>query len=140
MADQFMTSFSAHEFDAVHVVYMKFETNSRQTPEIMQLLPLEPSAQESGSKDETGKISYEFTPGEDELLNDLLPRAVKTSLFQAYNDAVVSEQVMRMIAMKSASDNATSLGRTLKRDYNRARQAKITTELTEIVSGAAALE
>ncbi len=140
IAEQFMGSFSAHDFDTVHVVYMKFETTSRQKPEVMQLLPLEPSSPEAGSDDEAGKISYEFTPGEAELLNDLLPRAVKTALFQAYNDSVVSEQVMRMIAMKSASDNATSLGRTLKRDYNRARQAKITTELTEIVSGAAALE
>jgi len=66
--------------------------------------------------------------------------AVKTALFQAFNDAVVSEQIMRMVAMKAATENAKDLGRTLKRDFNRARQSQITTELTEIIAGAAALE
>ena len=104
--------------------------------EIQQLLPLQaPESDESG----VSASMYEFTPDEATLLNDLLPRAIRTSLFQSYDDAVVSEQIMRMIAMKAATDNASSLGRTLKRDYNRARQARITTELTEIVSGAAAL-
>jgi F-type H+-transporting ATPase subunit gamma len=83
---------------------------------------------------------YDYSPGARELMDELLPRCVEVSLFQAANDAVVSENVMRMVAMKAASDNAGGLGRTLKRNYNRARQARITTELTEIVSGAAALE
>ena len=107
----------------------------------MQLLPMqieEVVAEESA--DVGSSLSYEFSPSVESILSELLPRAVKTSLFQAINDAIVSEQVMRMIAMKAASDNATGLGRTLKRDFNRARQSKITTELTEIVSGAAALE
>jgi F-type H+-transporting ATPase subunit gamma len=78
-------------------------------------------------------------PSPEELMNELLPRSVKVSLFQAYLDAVVSENVMRMVAMKAATDNAGGLGRTLKRNYNRARQARITTELNEIVSGAQAL-
>ena len=140
IADRFMEQYIAGEFDAVYVVYMRFESNSRQIPEVMQLLPLQPPAPEETEEEGAAKVSYEFTPGEEELLNDLLPRAIRTALFQAYNDAVVSEQIMRMIAMKSATDNASDLGRTLKRDFNRARQAKITTELTEIVSGAAALE
>ena len=107
----------------------------------MQLLPMqieEVLAEET--TDTASNLSYEFSPSVESILSELLPRAVKTSLFQAINDAIVSEQVMRMIAMKAASDNATGLGRTLKRDFNRARQSKITTELTEIVSGAAALE
>ena len=83
---------------------------------------------------------YDFRPSAEVLLNDLLPKSVKVSLFQALNDSVVSENVMRMVAMKAATDNASGLGRTLKRNFNRARQAKITTELTEIISGAAALE
>jgi F-type H+-transporting ATPase subunit gamma len=136
IADRYMDLFVAGEVDAVHVAYMRFESNSRQIPEIQQLLPLEaPTGDDAGEK----SSMYEFTPDEASLLNDLLPRAVRTSLFQSFNDAVVSEQIMRMIAMKAATDNAAGLGRTLKRDYNRARQAKITTELTEIVSGAAAL-
>ncbi len=136
IADSYMDRFVAGEIDTVRIAYMRFESNSRQIPEIQQLLPMEtPEGGESGG----GSEMYEFTPDEESLLNSLLPQAVRTSLFQAYNDAVVSEQIMRMIAMKAATDNANSLGRSLKRDYNRARQAKITTELTEIVSGAAAL-
>ena len=64
----------------------------------------------------------------------------KTVLFQAFNDAVVSEQIMRMIAMKAATENAKDFARLLKQKFNRARQSQITTELTEIISGVAALE
>jgi F-type H+-transporting ATPase subunit gamma len=114
---------------------MRFVSNARQIAEAVQLLPLSmPQAAQGASTS-----SYEFSPGAGEILDDLLPRSVKVSLFQAFNDAIVSENVMRMVAMKAATDNASGLGRTLKRNYNRARQARITTELTEIVSGAAAL-
>ena len=147
VADEMIRRFSDGEFGSVKVVYMRFESNSRQVPEVMQLLPMrfdEPEAAGEEPVSEPGapsdEVVYEFSPSVEEILSELLPRAVKTSLFQAVNDAVVSEQVMRMIAMKAASDNAKGLGRTLKRDFNRARQGKITTELTEIVSGAAALE
>ena len=81
----------------------------------------------------------EFSPGAPELLDSLLPAAVRALLFQAFNDAVVSEHVARMVAMKSATDNAGKAGKRYTRVYNRARQAQITTELTEIISGAAAL-
>ena len=139
IADDLMDRFISGELASVKIAYMRFESNSRQIPEIQPLLPME--APTGGDESEAGGSStmYEFTPDEETLLNDLLPRAVRTSLFQAYNDSVVSEQIMRMIAMKAATDNAAGLGRNLKRDYNRARQARITTELTEIVSGAAAL-
>ena len=145
VADEMIKRFSAGEFSAVRVVYMRFESNARQIPEVMQLLPMtfdESDDAGAGQDDssESADIVYDFSPSVEAILSELLPRAVKTSLFQAVNDAVVSEQVMRMIAMKAASDNAKGLGRTLKRDFNRARQGKITTELTEIVSGAAALE
>ena len=148
VAADLIKRFSEGEFSAVRVVYMKFISTARQNPEVMQLLPMrldEEEAAKDDKKDEessasSGSISFEFSPSVEKILAQLLPRAVKTSLFQAVNDAVVSEQVMRMIAMKAATDNAAGLGRTLKRDFNRARQGKITTELTEIVSGAAALE
>ena len=74
-----------------------------------------------------------------ELLDALLPATVKATLFQAFNDAIVSEQVARMIAMKAATDNAGKLRKSLSRDYNRARQTQITMELLDIVSGANAL-
>ena len=85
-------------------------------------------------------MSFDFSPEPEVLLDDLLPVTVKTTLFQVFNDAVVSEHVSRMIAMKSATDNAGKMGKNLQRKFNRARQTQITTELTEIVGGAAALE
>ncbi len=138
LADRYMEEYIAGKIDAVFVSYMRFISNSKQVPEVMQLLPL--TLPESSSEAKGPSQVYEFRPDAEAILNDLLPRSVRVSLFQAMNDAVVSENVMRMIAMKAATDNASGLGRTLKRNYNRARQARITTELTEIISGAAALE
>lgn len=140
IAQTYLERFAAGEFDSVRVVYMRFISNARQRPEVMQLLPLTlPKGQEGEAAQAGASQVYEFSPSPRELLDELLPRSVKVSLFQAFLDAVVSENVMRMVAMKSATDNAGGLGRTLKRSYNRARQARITTELNEIVSGAAAL-
>lgn len=145
LADRLIEEFTSGRVDSVRIVSMKFISNSRQVPEVMQLLPMSlPTKVSSTSGDRAGAAAgealYEFSPSSSELLDDLLPRCLKVSLFQAFMDAIVSENVMRMIAMKAASDNAGSLGRNLRRSYNRARQARITTELTEIVSGAAALE
>ena len=139
LADRYIAQFSEGKYDAVRVGYMQFITNSRQVPQIMQLLPLKPEEVQA-VETPTAEALYEFSPSSDELLNDLLPLAVKTSLFQAFLDAVVSEQIMRMVAMKAATENASDVRKTLKRKYNRARQAQITTELMEVISGAAALE
>jgi len=156
IAQRYIEGFSRGEYDAVKVAYMKFLSSARQTPDLMQLLPLSAAAP-SGSAASGGSGAttiqdaahaaedaatpvYEFSPDAGTLLTHLLPQAVKISLFQAVNDAIVSEHAMRMVAMKAATDNARGLGKTLNRMYNRARQARITTELTEIVSGATALE
>ena len=143
LANRLMEEFSDGKYDAVRVAYMRFESNARQVPDVMQLLPLKPPAAASQGGEvgvPSATTSYEFSPSSEALLADLLPQSVKAALFQAFNDGVVSEQIMRMVAMKAATENAKDLGRTLRRDFNRARQSKITTELTEIVSGAAALE
>ncbi|MSR18918.1 MAG: ATP synthase F1 subunit gamma [Phycisphaerales bacterium] len=137
LAEQYIKAFTAGEYDSVKIVFMRFITVSRQAPEVMQLLPLS-NPTTAGSAPHAAAL-YDFSPDAGELLRDLLPRSVKVALYQAFMDAIVSENVMRMVAMKAATDNAGGLGRTLKRNYNRARQARITTELTEIVSGAAAL-
>ena len=137
LATRLMEEFVAGKYDSVQVVYMRFISAAKQEPEVMQLLPLKTDATAAGA----GKTSAcEFLPNAERILAELLPRSVKVSLYQAFLDAAVSEQAMRRVAMKAATDNARGLGRVLKRNYNRARQAKITTELTEIVSGAAALE
>jgi F-type H+-transporting ATPase subunit gamma len=127
---------------SVRVVYMKFITAGRQVPEVLQLLPSSPSRQARGQgrarrlpPRHESVPNYEFSPDAPTLLGELLPAAVKATLFQAFNDAVVSEHVARMVAMKSATDNAGKMGKPYTRKYNRARQAQITTELTEIISG-----
>jgi len=140
LAERFTQMFVVGEVSAVRVVYMKYFSAGRQRPEIMQLLPF--SAPEVDGEAEAGGMNevYEFSPDAETLLDTLLPAAVKAVLFQCFNDAVVSEHIARMVAMKAATDNAGKMGGLLKREYNRVRQTQITTELTEIISGAAALE
>lgn len=138
IADDYMDRFTAGKIRGVKVAYMKFITTARQKAEVLQLLPLKPPA---GKDEQSGPaVQYEFSPPAEELLADLLPVTVRATLFQAFNDAIVSEHVARMIAMKGATDNAAKMGKLFTRRYNRARQSQITTELTEIISGAAALD
>lgn len=141
IAQSFIERFTKGEITSVHVVYMKFLSVGRQKPMSVQLLPLQPPkvAVEAGAV-KGPAVEYEFSPPAEQLLNSLLPAAIKSTLLQAINDAIVSEHIARMVAMKSATDNAGKMGKRLTRQYNRARQAQITTELTEIISGAAALE
>jgi len=139
IAEEFIQRFRSGEISTVRVVYMKYVSAGRQTPTTMQLLPFQPVAKPAAEKAAGPANIYEFSPDAETLLGDLLPAAVKALLFQAVNDAVVSEHVARMVAMKAATDNAGKMGKRLTRSYNRARQAQITTELTEIISGAAAL-
>jgi F-type H+-transporting ATPase subunit gamma len=139
IAQTFMDRFAAGEISKVNVVSMRYISVGRQAPEVFQLLPLKPPTQKEGAE-KPKTVEYEFGPPADQLLNALLPAAVKATLFQIFNDAIVSEHIARMVAMKSATDNAGKMGKRLTRQYNRARQAQITTELTEIISGAAALE
>jgi len=138
LAEDFMDRFIKGEVSAVRIAYTRFMSAGRQAPEMLQLLPLKPPTTDGDAKG-PGAV-YEFTPERDELLNHLLPMAVKTTLNQCFHDAIVSEHVARMIAMKAATDAAGRMGKDLSRTYNRARQAQITTELTEIIGGVAALE
>ncbi len=138
IANSYMDRFTTGQIRGVKVIYMKYLSASRQRPEVLQLLPLKPPAASSGGGGPS--VQYEFSPPAEILLADLLPVTVRTTLFQCFSDAIVSEHVARMIAMKSATDNAGKMGKYFTRKYNRARQAQITTELTEIISGAAALE
>ncbi len=144
IANDYMDRFMKGEVAAVHVAYMKFLSAGKQAPAVLQLLPLKPPEGKKSAEPTPEAASqqdvYEFSPSASELLSELLPAAVRATLFQAINDALVSEHVARMVAMKAATDNAGKMGKLLTRKFNRARQAQITTELTEIVTGAAALE
>ena len=98
----------------------------------------------SGDSDETASgsdgIDYEFQPSPQEILEEIVPAAFRAKLFKCFLDAAVSEQIARMVAMKGATENADEMAGDLKQQYNRARQAGITSELAEIIGGAAALE
>jgi len=145
-AQRYIDGYVAGEYDAVHVSYTRFVSNAKQTPEVVQLLPLDnPAAEAPAAETKPGDAKktnavYEFSPDPATLLEALRPLTVKSRLFQFFNDAVVSEQIARMVAMKSATDNAGKMRRSLKRQFNRARQTQITTELSEIIGGAAALD
>jgi len=153
LARTYIERFVSGEVSRVRVVSMKYISAGRQMPTVTTLLPFKPEIAKlpegaasaavataaSEAAQRKGVASYEFSPNPQELLEALLPSAVKAVLFQAFNDAIVSEHVARMIAMKAATDNAGKMGKLISRRYNRARQAQITTELTEIISGAAAL-
>jgi F-type H+-transporting ATPase subunit gamma len=131
----FVDAYAAGELDELVVVYTKFESSSRQRPTVERVLPFEvPAAAGSSTRE------WIFDPDAATLLSDLIPRTVRLRVFQAFLDAAVSEQVARMTAMKSATDNANEMIKNLGRLFNRSRQSQITTELTEIMGGAAALE
>jgi F-type H+-transporting ATPase subunit gamma len=110
----------------------------------MQLLPLSAIGGKKDDKAAPGKLKsetvYEFSPDPKTLLDELLPLKVKTALFQAFLDATTSENVARMVAMKSATDNADKMVKALTMQYNRARQSQITTELSEIMGGVEAMK
>jgi F-type H+-transporting ATPase subunit gamma len=147
LANALMDQFLRGEIDAAYVAYMKFISTGQQRPVVEQLLPLAspaPPAPASAAAGSAGagrkrRVEYEFSPSPRELLDELLPAVVRVRLFQAFNDAAVSEQVARMVAMKAATDAAGDMIKSLTREYNRARQTQITMELLDIVGGANAL-
>ena len=144
IANKLMDQFVKGEIGAVHVAFMAFESASRQVPTILQLLPLSAPAEAGAVTGGVGSagsaVEYEFSPEPAKLLAELLPASVRTRLFQCFVEAVVSEQVARMVAMKAATDAAGDMIKALTRQYNRARQTHITMELLDIIGGASALE
>ncbi len=140
LANTFMDRFTKGELASVHVCSMRFHSVSRQSPDVIRLLPLAPAPQAVGTKvAKQAEVQYEFSPDPKELLAELLPATVRIRLFQCFTDAAVSEQVARMVAMKAATDAAGDMITALTRQYNRARQSQITMELLDIVGGANAL-
>ena len=141
VADGFIADFVDGKVDAVYVAYMNFVSASTQKAEVMQLLPLASITPADAPKDKPkAETVYDFYPDPKSLLDELLPLTVKTALFQAFLDATTSENVARMVAMKSATDNADKMVKQLTMEYNRARQSQITTELSEIMGGVEAMK
>jgi len=138
MAERYMTLYRQNEIARVDIVYMQFHSVGVQRPACVQLLPIEPP--QATAAEPRVRPQFEFSPPPEQLLARLIPEAVKIRLFQCFNDAIVSEQVARMVAMKAATDAAGDMLRFLTRQYNRARQSQITTELADIVGGANAVQ
>ena len=131
-----MNAFGAKEIDAIEVIYSEFKNAATQRFIAEQFLPVKKVAEKENNK----KSDFIFEPNQEVLITELMPKILNTQLYKAVLDANASEHGARMTAMDKASDNANELLKSLKISYNRARQAAITTELTEIVSGAAALQ
>lgn len=132
------------EYDEVHLVYSVFKSAIACLPSDVKILPIESvpeaEAEEKPAEEKTFPLSYTFEPDEEEILNVLLPAYVETQLYAAILESKASEHGSRMTAMSAATDNAAELIQSLTLAMNRARQAAITTEINEIVGGAAALE
>ena len=143
IADRYVREFLNGDLDRLDVVYQKFISSGRQEPVVETLLPLTGLADAAGETDlpATGRrTEYEFLPNPRDILDEIVPAAFKSRLFKCFLDSAVSEQIARMTAMKSATDNADEMVDALSQKYNRARQAQITNELAEVIGGAAALE
>lgn len=131
-----LDAYVAGEIDAIYLSYNHFINTMRQEPRVEQLLPL--TGEKLGSSDATWDYIYE--PDAKKVIDELLLRYIESLVYQAVVENIASEQSSRMVAMKAASDNAKSVISELKLVYNKARQAAITKEISEIVGGAAALE
>jgi F-type H+-transporting ATPase subunit gamma len=126
--------FEAGEFDVCTIFYNKFKNVITQIPQAQQIIPLNDEGHENSSDE-----SYEFEPDEDEILSNLLPKNISTQIFKAMLENSASEQGSRMSAMDNATRNAGEMVDKLTIEYNRSRQAAITKELIEIISGAESL-
>ena len=130
-------AFQNKEFDAVEIVYSEFKNAATQRFISEPFLPIPKTHNPAGK---SVKADFIFDPNKEELIAELMPKILNTQLYKAVLDANASEHGARMTAMDKASENANEILKNLRISYNRARQAAITTELTEIVSGAAALQ
>ncbi|WP_316830817.1 ATP synthase F1 subunit gamma [Pedobacter aquatilis] len=138
ITDAIMAGFVKGDFDKVEVVYNRFRNAAVQFITTEQLLPL-PKAEAATTDAKATNVDYILEPSQEEIVEQLIPKSIKIQLYKAVLDSHASEHGARMTSMDKATENAGELLKALKLSYNQARQAAITTELTEIVSGAAAL-
>jgi F-type H+-transporting ATPase subunit gamma len=149
IADELIYRYVSGQVDRVDVAYTRFVSSSKQVPVVETLLPFagldvsSPDAvgsntQSTGQENKV-RDDYEFLPNASAILQEVVPASFRARLFKCFLDAAVSEQIARMVAMKSATENAGDIIKGLSRTYNRARQSKITQEIMEIIGGVEAL-
>ena len=136
VGSEIISLFNQGEFDKCILFYNNFKNVITQIPQAQQIIPAEIN---KNYNDDKNSFSYDFEPEEDEILEDLLPKNISTQIFKAFLENAASEQGSRMTAMDNATRNAGDLVDKLTINYNRSRQASITKELIEIISGAESL-
>ncbi|MCX6249206.1 MAG: ATP synthase F1 subunit gamma [Bacteroidetes bacterium] len=140
LAEKIMMSFLNKEYDRVYIIYNQFKNAAVQTLTVEQYLPIMPVNSKQESINNDALSNYIFEPDKETIIRELIPKSLRIKLFKALLDSFASEQGARMTAMQNASVNAQDMIRDLQLSYNKARQAAITKELLEIVSGAEALK
>ena len=138
VADFVMEGYLQGKWDIVEIAYSRFKNAAVQIPTQEAFLPFLPTEKEDEAL--SSQVDYIFEPNKEEIIENILPSALKTQLYKALLDSHASEHGARMTAMHSATENAGELLNELKISYNKARQAAITTEILEIVAGSEALE
>jgi F-type H+-transporting ATPase subunit gamma len=148
IASRYLDDYARGRLDRLDVVYTKFLNVARQQVTVETLLPLSAIGGESteggaggmsGAPERGRRAIYEFLPSPESILEEVVPASFKVKLFKCFLDSAVSEQIARMVAMKSATENATDLIHRLSMQYNRARQSRITSELMDVIGGAEAI-
>jgi F-type H+-transporting ATPase subunit gamma len=149
IASRYLDEYTTGKLDRLDVVYTKFQSVARQQVVIETLLPLTAIGSQTAAKSTGGasgtidernrRAIYEFLPSPESILEEVVPTSFKIKLFKCFLDSAVSEQVARMVAMKAATENAGDLIHRLSRQYNRARQSRITSELMDVIGGVEAL-
>lgn len=143
IANRYLEEYTSGKIDRVDVAYTQFISSSKQIATVETILPLsslEGVSDDGGGEDNRSASMYEFFPSAESILEEVVPTSFKVKLFKCFLDAAVSEQIARMIAMKSATENANDIIKQLSMTYNRARQSQITGEIMEVIGGAQALE
>jgi len=139
VSEQVLAMFDDGEYDVCTLFYSEFQSVISQIPTAQQLIPANVSSDEIADEGDVDDVHYEYEPGEEEILEDLLPRNISVQVFRAILENAASEQGARMSAMDNATRNAGEMIDKLTLSFNRQRQAQITKELIEIISGAEAL-
>ncbi len=142
VAQALMDDFANQTVDAIKIVYMRFISVGQQKATTVEVLPVQALEIHDPAKSRPSRLDAcsEYSPDAGELLVSLVPTMVRATTFQAFVDASVSEQIARMMAMSAATENADSMIKHLTREYNRARQSQITSELSELMGGVEALK
>lgn len=139
VSEQILGMFDDGDYDVCTLFYSEFQSVISQIPTAQQLIPANVSSDETADEGDVDDVHYEYEPGEEEILEDLLPRNISVQVFRAILENAASEQGARMSAMDNATRNAGEMIDKLTLSFNRQRQAQITKELIEIISGAEAL-